>query len=87
MRAWMTQGMNLATIGDYAAMVGLMELQPRASGEGAPSILSVFNGSPDRPKVLTPWDASFLWGLYSTDQRDKVQRALIVDRMLQRVLP
>ncbi len=83
----MTQGRRVSAIGDYAAMVGLMELKPSASGENAPSILSVFNGSPNRPEVLTPWDTSFLWGLYNTDQRYRGQRALIVDRMLQRVLP
>lgn len=83
----MTQGMKLATVVDYAAMVGLMELQPEAKVGDAPSILGAFSGGQGRAVSLTDWDAAFLSGLYATEQFSRFQRSLIVDRMVSRVMP
>jgi hypothetical protein len=81
----LTKGMSLATVVDYTAMVGLMELEPDAKVGNAPSILAAFSGGTGRATAMTEWDGAFLKGLYETEQFSHGQRGLIVDRMMAQV--
>ncbi|HXQ09841.1 MAG TPA: hypothetical protein VN805_02460 [Caulobacteraceae bacterium] len=72
------QGFTIGQIADYAAMVGLAELNlDRDLGE-APTILRLFSAAAaDRPAGMTDWDKGFLAGMYRSDQASRLQRSTI----------
>lgn len=63
---------TLGQLGDYAALVGLADIQPDADGGGAPTMLRLFH-DPKPPSGLTPWDQALLYSLYNTSQSGKLQ--------------
>ena len=83
-----TKGLNLDQLADYAAMVGLAEIQTDAAVENTPTILRLFSTSAEPvPTGLSAWDTALLEGLYNTDQRWKVQRSRILQSMLRDIAP
>ena len=63
---------TLGQLGDYAALVGLANIQPDADGGGEPTMLRLFH-DPKPPTELTQWDRALLYSLYNTNQSGKLQ--------------
>jgi hypothetical protein len=64
-------------------MTGLADLDPDAGTRAGASILRLFDAAPvEAPRGLTDWDRAFLRALYTTEQKNLRQRALIAGRML-----
>ena len=83
-----TEDLNLEQLADYAAMVGLAEIQNDAAVENTPTILRLFSPSADAvPTGLSTWDSALLKGLYNTDSRWKMQRSQISESMLRDIAP
>jgi hypothetical protein len=74
--------LKFGQIADYIAMVGLTEIDPDADFGSTPTILRLFNSSPEAPpSALTNWDRAFLKALYNSDQSSQVQRSQIALRI------
>lgn len=75
-------GTSLASIIDYAALVGLAEIRLGAAPDG--SILSLFKPA-SAEKALTGRDAAFLKGLYkiTLDRRANQQQRTLVGQMVK----
>jgi hypothetical protein len=69
--------LNIGQLADYITLVGLAQIRPDANTGTAPTILTVFNGEDPQPQGLSPWDESFLRGLYATKQSSVIQTSLI----------
>ena len=83
-----TKGNNLKELADYAAMLGLAEIQLNADFGAAPTILRLFSISEEaKPTGLSEWDATLLTGLYNTGQESKMQRSLISQSMVRQLTP
>lgn len=79
---------KLGQLADYVAMAGFAKLKPGARLGDAPTILTLFNGTPEAaPSGLTDWDRTFLKSLYATEQKSKLQRSQIVRQMLGEIAP
>jgi hypothetical protein len=63
---------TLGQLGDYAALVGLANIQPDADGGGESTMLRLFHDQ-NPPPGLTPWDRALLYSLYNTSQSGKLQ--------------
>ena len=73
---------------DYVALVGLAKFKPNAGRGDAPTILKLFDGTPQAsPPGMTDWDRAFLKSLYSTDQTSKLQRGQIAREMVREIAP
>jgi hypothetical protein len=73
-------------LADYAAMVGLTELDLGSKVGPAPTILRLFDTAPaESPDGLSAWDQAFLEALYSTESRSKLQAPYIADRVFRSV--
>lgn len=83
----LADGVKLASLADYVAMVSLAQIAPDADGAGVPTVLSLFSdrdAGRSTPGVLTRWDKAFLKGLYAaredladeSAQRREIARAL-----------
>jgi len=71
---------------DYIAMVSLAELRPGAHLGDAPTILKLFDGTPqDAPPGMSAWDQAFLKSVYSTSQTSKGQRAQITSTIVREI--
>jgi hypothetical protein len=82
------KAVKLGQVADFAAMVGLADIDPDADIGDAPSILGLFVASPDAPPSgLTTWDQAFLSALYHTDQSSSTQRSQIVVGMVHNASP
>jgi len=69
------KGVTLGQLADYAALVGLTEIKPADSLADAPTILQLFNGTPQAaPTGMTDWDRAFLKSLYTTRQHMPAQQ-------------
>lgn len=69
------KGVTLGQLADYAALVGLTEIKPVDSLADAPTILQLFNDSPEAaPAGMTDWDQAFLKSLYTTRQHKPAQQ-------------
>jgi hypothetical protein len=80
-------GLSADQLADYAAMVGLAEIDKRAGADTDPTILRLFLASNgERPAGLTSWDTSLLSALYHTDQKLKTQRWEIQTRVVDEVV-
>lgn len=54
-----------SALADYLAMVGLIQVDPDADVDDAPTILNLFNANATQPtRRMTDWDAAFLISLY-----------------------
>jgi hypothetical protein len=84
-----TNGAKLGQLADYAAMVGLVDMQSDTDLGDAPTILRLFTEPPEaRPRHLTVWDQAFLKAIYQhTEQKSRTQRSQIAERIVQDVLP
>jgi hypothetical protein len=81
------QGVSLGQLAEYIAMAGLAELKPGAHFGDAPTILKLFDAAPqEAPAAMSDWDQAFLKALYTTDQRSKIQRALIANGMVRDIV-
>jgi len=75
--------LELTTVADYVAMVGLARVHMGADVGGAPTVLRLFSTSNDpAPSGLTSWDKSFLKALYHTRQEVRGQRTEISEHIL-----
>jgi hypothetical protein len=82
------RGITRGQLADYAAMVALADLKPGANLGDAPSILTLFDGSPEAaPNGISDWDLAFLKSLYTTDQKSKQQRNEIAHQMVSELKP
>ncbi len=80
-------GLSADQLADYAAMVGLAEIDKSAGGATDPTILRLFLAADVvRPAGLTSWDTSLLSALYHTDQKLKTQRSEIQTRVIHEVV-
>jgi hypothetical protein len=83
-----TKGTNLKKLADYAAMVGLAEIQLDADIGEVPTILRLFSASDEaKPTGLSDWDGAFLKALYNTSQETKLQRSAITQSMVHHLAP
>lgn len=73
-----TEGLPLASVASYAAMVALAEMRPGAAG-GVGSVLGLFDGG-DPPRSPTAWDIAFLRAVYRLplDRRAEQQRRVLI---------
>ncbi len=82
-----TNGAKLGQLVDYAAMVGLVDIQFDTDLGDAPTILRLFTEPPEaRPRHLTVWDQAFLKAIYQNNELDsRTQRGQIAMRIVQEV--
>ena len=82
------KGVSRGQLADYIALVGLAQVKPGARLGDAPTILRLFDGTPEAATAgLTSWDAVFLKAFYSTPQAAKLQRNYITKDMVRAVAP
>ena len=79
-----TDGLPLAAVASYAAMVAFAELRPGAAPPG--SVLGLFAGAPVE-RDPTAWDLAFLRALYRLplDRTARRQRGLLVSDLVTAV--
>jgi hypothetical protein len=77
--------LNIGQLADYITLVGFAQIRPDANTGTAPTILTVFNGEDPQPQGLSPWDESFLRGLYATKQSSVIQASLIKASMFDQL--
>jgi hypothetical protein len=83
-----TKGTNLNRLADYAAMVGLAEIQPDADVGEVPTILRLFSTSEGaKPTSLSEWDTALLTALYKSGQKNRYQRSEIIQSMVNHLAP
>jgi hypothetical protein len=84
-----TNGAKLGQLADYAAMVGLVDIQSATDLGDAPTILRLFTEPPEaRPRHLTAWDQAFLKAIYQNTELDsRTQRSQIAGKIVQDVSP
>jgi hypothetical protein len=58
-------GVNLAQLADYLAMVSLAQINPDADTSGYATVLNLFD-APEENSGLTQWDMAYLQGLYGS---------------------
>jgi hypothetical protein len=81
------QALSREQIVDYIGMVALAEIKTGAHPHDAPTILKLFDGAPeDALAGISDWDRAFLKSLYSTEQKSKLQRALIAQEMVRELV-
>ena len=81
-------GVTGGQLADYVGMVALADLKPDANLGNAPSILTLFDSSPEAaPTKMSDWDLAFLKSLYATDQKSKQQRNEIAHQMVSEIKP
>jgi hypothetical protein len=81
------QNVSYGQLAAYIAMVGFIEVRPDADTGEAPTILSLFAGSPKPvPPGLSVWDEAILKSLYETEQTDKGQLLRIKHSVVREVL-
>jgi hypothetical protein len=82
------KGVSLGQLADYVAMAGLAQLKVDARLGDAPSILTLFDRSPQEASAgITDWDRAFLKSMYSTDQKSVVQKSQIAIDMMRTIAP
>jgi hypothetical protein len=80
-------GLRVFQLADYAAMVGLTELDLDRGVGDAPSILRLFTAEAGgTPQELTSFDKAFLEALYHTSSQNRLQRSSIANRVLNELM-
>jgi hypothetical protein len=80
------KGATRGQFADYVALVSLAQLKLSDGLEDAPTILKLFNGTPQAaPDGMTDWDRAFLRALYTTDQHMHGQRWSVVQSMVNEI--
>jgi hypothetical protein len=78
------QGVSLGQFADYVALAGLAQIKVGAQLGDAPTILKLFDGSPQAaPDGMSDWDRAFLKSLYATDSSSKGQRGQIAHTIVR----
>jgi hypothetical protein len=81
------QALSREQVVDYVGMVALAEIKTGAHPDDGPTILKLFDGAPqDALSGISDWDQAFLKSLYSTEQKSKLQRALIAREMVRELV-
>jgi hypothetical protein len=79
------EGLNFGQLADYIAMIGLAQVRLDADPGPAPTILTLFRGSENRPTTLSAWDGAFLSSLYRTEQSNVTQLSNMEHSMLEAI--
>jgi hypothetical protein len=83
----LANGAGLAQLADYAAMVGLADLNLDADVGNVPTILRLFAESPQQLAAgLTPWDQAFLNALYHSEASPRSLRAQLAGTVAHDVM-
>ena len=80
------EGVNIAQLADYVAMVAMAQVDIKAPTAGLPTVLNLFN-EPETITGLTEWDMAYLQALYRAEPNRTTggaQAADIAALMLQR---
>jgi hypothetical protein len=78
------QGVSLGQFADYVAMAGLSQIKVGAHLDDSPSILKLFEGTPQAaPGGMSDWDRAFLKSLYATESTSKGQRGQIAHSIVR----
>jgi hypothetical protein len=78
------QGVSLGQFADYVALAGLSQIKAGAHLGDAPTILKLFDGTPQAaPDGMSDWDRAFLRSLYTTESTSKGQRAQIAHTIVR----
>jgi hypothetical protein len=81
------QALSREQIVDYIGMVALAEIKTGAHPDDAPTILKLLDDAPqDALTGISDWDRAFLKSLYSTEQKSKLQGALIAREMVRELV-
>lgn len=80
-----TTSLNMGQLADYVAMVGLAQIRTEGDTGTAPTILRLFGKADPPPEGLSPWDQSFLHGLYTTRQGSVMQVSTIKTAMFEQM--
>jgi hypothetical protein len=73
---------------DYVGLVGLAKLNPVAHVGNIPSILRLFDGTPEAaPAGMSDWDKAFLKSLYGMHHGSKLQQSQIARSMVREIVP
>ena len=80
-----TAGIDLHQLTDYAAMMGLSNIDIDVDVGDAPSILQLFSPARSVELGLSNWDTAYLTALYQTDQTSRSQRFEIAQRVAEAV--
>jgi len=82
------QGLSREQVADYVAMVGLAQLRDATPPPEDPTILRLFEGTPQQaaPAAMTDWDQAFLKSLYLVEQKSKLQRSQIGEEMVREIV-
>jgi hypothetical protein len=80
------KALNFGQLVDYIALIGFAQINLDKDPGQAPSILKVFSASGAAPPVeMTDWDRALLRALYSTPQRDMMQRSEMETAMFKEI--
>jgi hypothetical protein len=80
-------GVKMGQMADYAAVVGLADIDLDRTVDSAPSILRLFSDRAEAPADgMSPWDQAFLKSLYSTRSRGVTQLSAIETNMVQIII-
>ena len=81
-------GVTRGQIADYIGMVGFADLKPDAKLADAPTILNLFDGTPEQAAAgMSEWDQAFLKSLYATEQKSKLQRSQMTRQIVREIAP
>jgi hypothetical protein len=81
------QGTTLGPLADYVAMVGLTQIRPGPQLSDAPTILRLFDASPQSAVAgMSDWDRAFIKSLYSTEPMVTAQSSAIARDMMREIL-
>jgi hypothetical protein len=82
------RGVSQGQFADYVAMVSLAKIRPNAHLGDTPTILRLFDSTPDAaPSGLSEWDLAFLKILYHPELSLAQERSLIALRMVRDMVP
>jgi hypothetical protein len=80
------QGVSRGQFADYIAMVSLADLKPGSNLGDAPTILKLFDSTPEAAAAgISEWDQAFLKSLYSTEQTSKGQRVQMAHTIVREI--
>ena len=81
-------GVTRGQLADYIGMVGFADLKPDAKLADAPTILNLFDGTPEQAAAgMSEWDQAFLKSLYATEQKSKLQRSQMTRQIVREIAP
>jgi hypothetical protein len=80
-------GVKMGQMADYAAVVGLADINLDRTVDSAPSILRLFSDRAEAPADgMSPWDQALLKSLYSTSSRSVTQLSAIETNMVENII-